>query len=117
MRTAFCRGRHHDFALYKRNRQPIPSSVTINGDLGYVGITAIHSSAITPHKSSKLIKLTKEQKEENKQRRQVRIKIEHFFSFIKRFRIFTTSYRNRRKRFMLRFNLFAAICNKEISSL
>ena len=38
---------------------------------------------------------------------------EHAIGFIKRFKIVADRYRNRRKRFGLRFNLIAGICNYE----
>jgi hypothetical protein len=41
---------------------------------------------------------------------------EHSTGFVKRFRILSERYRNRRKRFGLRFNLIAAICNFDLVS-
>ncbi|MDR2764965.1 MAG: IS5/IS1182 family transposase, partial [Tannerella sp.] len=41
---------------------------------------------------------------------------EHAIGFVKRFRILSEHYRNRRKRFGLRFNLIAAICNLELTT-
>lgn len=40
--------------------------------------------------------------------------IEHVIRRLKVFRILTERYRNRRKRFGLRFNLIAAIYNREL---
>ena len=40
-----------------------------------------------------------------------RIFVEHAIRFLKRFRILSERYRNRRKRFALRFSLIAGICN------
>ncbi|HQV63967.1 MAG TPA: IS5/IS1182 family transposase, partial [Anaerolineales bacterium] len=45
-----------------------------------------------------------------------RIVIEHIFRKLKVFRILCERYRNRRKRFALRFNLIAAIYNLELNS-
>jgi len=44
-----------------------------------------------------------------------RVKNENAIGFIKRFKIIADKYRNRRKRFGLRFNLIAGICNHELS--
>jgi hypothetical protein len=44
-----------------------------------------------------------------------RIVIEHIFRKLKVFRILSERYRNRRKRFALRFNLIAAIYNRELN--
>lgn len=111
LRTSFCQGNNHDFKLYKRFRLPILQETIIYADSGYAGIQTLHTASKIPHKSTKLHKLTKEQKQENRQQRKERIGIEHLFSFIKRFKIFAVAYRNHRKRFALRFNLFAAIFN------
>ncbi len=50
-------------------------------------------------------------KQQNRELSQKRTKIENVFGFLKRFKVFSTKYRNRGKRFGLRFNLFAAIIN------
>ena len=114
MRTSFCRGAHHDFNLFKQTRLAIAPTTVLLADLGYLGIEALHASASIPHKASKLKKLTAEQKYENRLQSKQRIVIEHTFAFIKRFKIFSLPYRNRRKRFCLRFNLMAAIFNLEL---
>ena len=43
-----------------------------------------------------------------------RITNEHVIGKIKRFKIVADRYRNRRKRFGLRFNLISGICNYEL---
>lgn len=114
LRTAFSCGKTHDFKLFKSSKLRIHQSVKIIGDLGYLGIAKYHPNSIVPHKSSKLKPLTKAQKKENRELSKYRIAVEHTFGLLKRFRIFSSPYRNRRKRFALRFNLFAAIYNLEI---
>ncbi len=42
-----------------------------------------------------------------------RIAVEHVIALVKRFQILSERYRNRRKRFSLRFSLIAGICNFE----
>lgn len=71
----------------------------------------MHKKAEIPRKNSKLKPLSKVDKLNNKELSQKRIKIENVFGFLKRFKVFSTKYRNRGKRFGLRFNLFAAIIN------
>ncbi len=66
-----------------------------------------------PHKKSKKNPLTMEQKNQNKEQRSSRVEVEHVFASIKRFKIISQKYRNRRRRFGLRFNLIAAIHNPE----
>lgn len=72
-----------------------------------------HKNNELPHKKKKGEKLSTEQKKENKELGKVRITVEHTFAIMKRFKIFSYPYRNRRKRFALRFNLFAAIHNMQ----
>jgi transposase len=80
-------------------------------DSGYQGIQKIHKKAEIPKKKSKLNPLSKVDKLKNKELSQKRTKIENVFGLLKRFKVFSTKYRNRGKRFGLRFNLFAAIIN------
>ncbi|KAF0852080.1 transposase [Spiroplasma poulsonii] len=44
----------------------------------------------------------------------MRIIIENIFAILKKFKIITEKYHNRRKRFGLRFNLIASIYNLQI---
>ena len=58
--------------------------------------------------------LTTEEKSFNHALSSRRVVIEPVIGFLKRFRIISDRYRNRRKRFGLRFNLIAAIHNYEL---
>ena len=109
--VAFCAGKTHDFALYKAARLVLPPHVELLGDTGYQGIARWHCNAQIPHKKSKKNPLTPEQKRQNHALSSRRIKVEHVLRYLKRFRILSSTYRNRRKRFALRFNLIAAIAN------
>ncbi|KAF0851369.1 transposase [Spiroplasma poulsonii] len=44
----------------------------------------------------------------------MRIIIENIFTILKKFKIITEKYRNRRKKFGLRFNLIASIYNLQL---
>lgn len=59
-------------------------------------------------------RLSPEQKKHNRNLASVRIVIEHVYRCLKIFRIISERYRNRRKRFFLRFNLIAGIYNYEL---
>jgi len=87
----------------------------IYADSGYQGIDKIHNNSKIPHKKPKKGKLTKQQKQENKELSKIRVKIEHINRRIKRFRIFSMRYRNRRKRFALRMSLLCGIHNWELA--
>jgi len=55
--------------------------------------------------------LTDSQKEQNKKEATARICVEHVNAKLKTFQILTQKYRNRRKRFNLRFNLICGLVN------
>jgi len=79
--------------------------------LGYLGIKNLYDNVEIPTKSSKLHPLTDEQKEANMQKASARICVEHINAKLKVFQILTQKYRNRRKRFNLRFNLICGLVN------
>lgn len=83
-------------------------------DSGYTGITKIQSNTRLPKKKSKKKPLTREEKKENRKISSRRVTNEHVIGFLKRFKAISERYRNRRKRFGLRFNLIAGICNREL---
>jgi len=59
--------------------------------------------------------LTKEEKEKNRAISKERIYIEHVNGHIKRFKILSTRYRNKRKKHGLRMSLICGIYNYELS--
>jgi hypothetical protein len=83
-------------------------------DTGYVGIKKIHAHSLLPKKKTKKNPLTAEDKAMNREISSQRVANEHAIGFIKRFKILSERYRNRRKRFGLRFSLIAGICNFEL---
>jgi len=112
--TDFCNGKRHDFRLFKESRTHIHKDIQVEVDTGFVGITKIHANSVLPKKRSKKNPLTKDDKKRNRRISSSRIRNEHAIGFIKRFRIVSERYRGRRKRFGLRFNLIAGICNYEM---
>ena len=111
--TAFSAGKKNDFALFKQSRTVLSVSTLCLADSGYQGLDKWHNNSQTPKKKSKHHPLTKEQKAQNRQISRQRIRCEHIIGRLKVFKILSERYRNRRKRFGLRFNLLAAICNLE----
>jgi hypothetical protein len=83
-------------------------------DSGYLGIKRYQKTSIVPKKRSKKRPLTKEEKQDNRHISSQRVLNENVIGRIKRFKILSDRYRNRRKRFGLRFNLIAAIYNLEL---
>ena len=114
MCTAHGKGREHDFKLFKRSKTHLLEPTSCLGDKGYQGIQKIHKESNTPHKKPIKGKLSKEQKQQNRQLASTRIIIEHIYRNLKIFRILSERYRNRKKRFALRFNLIAGIYNHEL---
>ena len=112
--TDFCNGSEHDFQLFKNSRCILAQETCLLADAGYQGVVALHTNSQTPAKKSKLHPLSHEQKADNRDLSRKRILIENIIRRLKVFRILSERYRNRRKRFGLRFNLIAAICNMEL---
>ena len=113
--TDFSKGKKHDFQLFKESRSMMSPDICGVGDTGYQGLASLHQNSQTPVKKSKRRPLTKEQKLNNRKLARERILVEHVIRRLKIFRILKECYRNRRKRFALRFNLIAAIHNLELN--
>ena len=113
--TAFCHGKKHDFRLFKENHAGISQQIICLADRGYQGLTKLHQNSQTPIKKSKKHPLTPEQREDNRLLSKQRIFCEHVIGKLKIFRILKERYRNRRKRFGLRFNLISAIYNLSLN--
>jgi len=74
----------------------------------------LHHNAELPKKKTKKKPLSKEDKKKNRQLSSERALNENVIGMIKRFKIISDRYRNRRKRFGLRFNLLEGIYNFEL---
>jgi len=83
----------------------------LEADTGYLGLADLHSNSSLPKKRSKKRPLTNQEYQENREISRQRVFVEHTICFVKRFRILPERYRNRRKRFALRFSLIVGICN------
>lgn len=83
-------------------------------DTGYQGISKLHHNSDLPKKKTKKYPLTKEDKRKNRELASERALNENVIGLIKRFKIIADRYRNRRRRFALRFNLIAAVYNLEL---
>jgi len=116
--TELFNGKAHDGTIFKKTTRVNPS-ILVLGDSGYRGIQKVHANTLLPirHKAD-IDKLSDEQKANrkvnNKKIASQRMKIEHIIGLVKRFKIVSDRYRNRRKRFGLRLNLICGICNFEL---
>jgi hypothetical protein len=113
--TAFSTGRVHDFRLFKRERVPLGPDQLCLGDKGYQGMAKVHANSCTPTKKPRQAKLDTPERQHNRLLARLRVVIEHVNRRMKIFRILAERYRNRRKRYGLRFNLIAAIINLELT--
>ena len=111
------KGKTHDFALFKSSRLALAPTLQLLADTGYQGVAKLHANSQTPHKKSKHHPLTPQQKLHNRALASCRITVEHALRTLKRFRILSSTYRNRRKRFGLRLNLIAAVVNLHLGLL
>ena len=90
---------------------------TMLGDTGYQWIHTLHTHSVIPHKKKRHAELSEDERKFDHGLSSVRIAVEHVIGRIKRFRIVADRYRNRRKRFALRFKLIAGIYNYELNSV
>ena len=114
MATAFGNGRKHDYRLFKESCTNIHPEAKAQTDTGYQGIQKLHNNCELPKKRSKKNPLTKTDKKMNHTISSSRVAIENIIRGLKIFRIIAEKYRNRRRRFALRFNLIAALYNLNI---
>jgi hypothetical protein len=112
--TSFAEGRKHDFRLFRESGVRIHPDIESVTDTGYLGIGKLHGKSTLPKKRSKKNPLTREDKASNRAISSRRALNENVIGDIKRFKIIADKYRNRRRRFGLRFNLIAGIHNYEL---
>lgn len=112
----FAKGHVHDFSLFKNSKHDYNVETTEFVDKGYIGIEKIHKNSIIPIKASKNHSLTEEEKWYNSEVSKNRIAIEHVNAFLKKFKIFSTRFRNRRKNFKLYMAFICGIYNFEIAN-
>lgn len=114
--TSFTNGKRHDFRLFRESGVHIHPNTKSLTDTGYQGIQKLHPNSDLPKKKTKKNPLTKEDKKKNRELSSERVLNEHVIGMLKRFKIIADRYRNRRKRFGLRFNLIAGIYNYECNN-
>ncbi len=113
--TTFAAGKEHDFHLFKRNRVRFKKEMKCLADKGYQRIIKLHPNSQLPKKKGKGKPLSQLDRESNQRLERTRCICEHVIGRLKVFKILAERYRNRRKRFGLRFNLIAGLYNYELS--
>ena len=100
----------HDFELHK-TEPPIPKHTRAFVDSGYQGLDKLHIQTKSPYKATKAKPLGEEEKEYNQALSRLRVVVEHILGDIKIFRILADRYRNKRKRYDIKFKIIAGIVN------
>ena len=112
--TAHAKGPKHDYALFKETAPSCRPDVWYVADSGYQGLASRHPQTCLPVKKPRGGELSAEAKQHNRALGRFRVKVEHVIRSLKIWRILKETYRNRRKRFSLRFNLIAALFNADL---
>jgi len=102
-------GKTHDKKIYTTNRKTIPPDVEQIGDTAYIGKDV---NITVPFKSSKLNKLTKEQKLSNRKLSSKRIVVEHVIGKMKIYQILSQRFRNKKNTHTLVFKNIAGLTNR-----
>jgi len=108
-------GKRHDFRLLRESGLHFHEKIQVITDTGYIGLQKIHTNTFIPKKKSKKYPLTSDDKKNNRELSSKRVLNEHVIGKLKRFKILSDKYRNRRKRFGLRFNLISGIYNYDLN--
>jgi len=113
---AFASGKTHDFRLFEESLTRFLTGTKLLLDSGYQGMGKLRGNCELPKKKTKKNPLGVEDKRRNRELSGARARNEHAIGLVKWFRILAERYRNRRRRFGLRFSLLAGICNFELAN-
>ncbi len=100
--------------MFKQSKISLSPTIECLVDKGYQGIQKLHSNSQVPRKKPRKGELTDLDKKKNRELARKRVVGEHINRRLKIFKILADRYRNRRKRFGLRFNLIAGLYNYEL---
>lgn len=85
--SATYEGSVHDKAIVDREGWLFPEGITLHQDLGFKGHRPEGVTLMQPHKKPRTTELTEEQKQQNKQKASLRVKVEHTIGSVKIYRI------------------------------
>lgn len=100
--------------MFKQSKVPLNQTIECLVDKGYQGIQKLHANSQVPQKKPSKGELADVDKKRNRELARKRVVGEHINRRLKIFKILADRYRNRRKRFGLRFNLIAGLYNYEL---
>ena len=97
-------GKEHDFSMLKKDNllEYIPEDIPIYFDLGFQGVEKQFPklTSILPKKKPKGKELTEDDKERNKEKSRIRILVENAIGGVKRLRIVSDIFRNKKINFV-----------------
>jgi hypothetical protein len=85
--SATCEGSVHDKTIADEQNWQFPSGIILHQDLGFQGYAPKGVVVQMPHKKPRTRELTEEQKQQNKQKAAVRVKVEHIIGKVKIYRV------------------------------
>ena len=103
--------------LADSSKKDVSSKVYDVADLGYIGMDKHHQNCVIPIKASKNHPLSKDEKWYNREISKIIIAVEHVNAWIKKFKMFSTRYRGRRKNFTLFMSLICGTYNFEHANI
>jgi hypothetical protein len=107
------RGPTSDLKLFRESGVHVAPEVWYLADSGYQGLQSLHKQSLLPIKKPKGGSLSTEDKHNNGRLAKLRVRVERVIGSLKVFKIISERYRNRRRRFGLRFSLIAGVYNSE----
>ncbi len=113
--TELGKGKVDDFRLFKLERIPLLPDQLCLSDKADQGFAKLHPSSSTPTQKPRQAKLDKFERQHNRLLARLPVVAEHVNRRLQIFRILAERYRNRRRRFGLRFNLIAALINFDLA--
>ncbi|OEJ18206.1 hypothetical protein A9495_06275 [Brachyspira hampsonii] len=111
---SLAKGSEHDFSIYKNNIELIDTNSILIVDKGYTGIQKYHDKVLIPKRNYKKKSLTKNELLMNQFINKIRVRIEHVFGILKRYKILSTCYRNHLQRLDLRFCILSFVYNFQL---
>ncbi len=115
-KVAHKKGKRHDYDIYKKNH-PVTSKEVVNVfDLGYLGVGKDYPKQISslPYRKKRNHKLSKEEKEYNKNHSKKRIIIEHSICRLKKYRILADVFRNKLRKYNKVSDIVSGLINYKI---
>ena len=103
--------------IFKESKLRFNKGLECLADKGYQGIEKLHSHSCIPQKKTIQAELSAEDKSQNSVFAQKRIVVDRVHRKLKVFRILSSRYKNRHRRFRLRFNLIAGLYNYELNQV